>query len=339
MTADAEFISLIALLPEKPESLASFLADAERVLSEHAALHEIILIDDGRDEADVIGAVQVLRRCRHARLIRLSRRYGREVALLAGLDTAIGERIVILDADSDPVEMAGRLCSHELQRYDVLVGRAENPVKESPLFRVCRSAFYLLCKLLKLDVPPTASTYYCLSRRAVNAVTRVKQKQRHLSMLSRTVGFPRREFTYRKEYRTDPKPRGLLAAIDLGIHLLLHQSRSPLRLVTGLGLAASGLNLLYVAYIFLVNLIKRQVVEGWTTLSLQTSFMFLFVFMILTILSECVSRILHESGNQPLYHVLEECGSTAIVAPQVRNVVTHALPNSMHDAAEKRHAA
>jgi len=339
MKNGSEFISLIALLPESSDALADFLAEAERTLLEIAPLFEIILIDDGSAEGEVIAAMQIIARHPNVRLVRLSRRYGREIALLAGLDTAIGERVIILDAESDPLAALYRLTGHDWQRYDLLVGRPENPVKESGIFRACRATFYLICRALQLDVPPTASTFYLLSRRAVNAVTRVKEKQRHLSMLSRTVGFPRREFAYRKEYRTTPKPRGLFAAMDLGIHLLLHQSRSPLRLVTGLGLLASGLNLLYVAYIFVVHLVKRQVVEGWTTLSLQTSFMFLFVFLILTALSECVSRILQDSGNQPLYHVLEECGSPVIVAPQVRNVVAHAMPNPVFEPAEKRHAA
>jgi dolichol-phosphate mannosyltransferase len=302
-------------------------------------MSEVILIDDGRAEGDVVRMVEVMRRYPHVRMIRLSRSYGASIAILAGLDTAIGERVIILDADSDPLSMLTDLARNDWQRSDVLVGRAENPVQESRLFRLCRSSFFLLCRMLKLDVPPTASTYYCLSRRAVNAVTRVKQRQRHLSMLSRTVGFPRREFTYRKEYASKPKPRGLAAAVELGIHLLLHQSRSPLRLVSGLGLVASGLNLLYVVYIFVINLVKRQVVEGWTTLSLQTSFMFLFVFLILTILSECVSRILQESGSQPLYHVLEECGSTEVMAPKLRNVVAHALPNSLAKTVEGRHGS
>lgn len=339
MNMPAEFISLVALVPARTDTLAHFLSAAGATLSEITTLYEIILIDDGCDESEVVRALPILRDHPHVRLVRLSRPYGSEVALLAGLDTAIGERVIILDADSDPLDVLHDLAASHWRHADVLIGRALNPVQESRLFRLCRSSFYLLCRMLRLDVPPTALTYYCLSRRAVNAVTRVKQKQRHLSMLSRTVGFPRREFTYRKEFRTAPKLRGLFAAMDLGMHLLLHQSRSPLRLVTGLGLVASALNLLYVLYIVAVNLVKRQVVEGWTTLSLQTSFMFLFVFLILTILSECVSRILQESGTQPLYHVLEECGSAAIVAPQVRNVVSHALPNSFHEEAEKRHAA
>jgi hypothetical protein len=115
-----------------------------------------------------------------------------------------------------------------------------------------------------------------------------------------------------------------------------------LRWVSYAGLAGAGLNLAYVGYVFLVNLLKSHVAEGWTTLSLQSSSMFLMLFVIQAVMSEYVGRILDETKDRPLYHVVDELGSPiAVYDPSLRNVQEHSTDQGSRvaDVAPVRRAA
>jgi hypothetical protein len=104
--------------------------------------------------------------------------------------------------------------------------------------------------------------------------------------------------------------------------MVVTSSAHPLRLLAGLGLLASGLNLLYMIYVVAIFFLKDQVAEGWTTLSLQASGMFFLVFLILTALCEYVGRILEESRDRPLYYVVEEKNSNVLIADAERRNVS-----------------
>jgi hypothetical protein len=120
-----------------------------------------------------------------------------------------------------------------------------------------------------------------------------------------------------------PRQRGLLESINLAIDIIVANSKHPLRVVTMLGLLASILNLLYIGYIILVNIFKRNVMEGWTTSSLQNAGMFFFILLILTVISEYIGRILEETKDRPLYYVIDEKTSSVMLSsPEIRNVVS-----------------
>ena len=110
--------------------------------------------------------------------------------------------------------------------------------------------------------------------------------------------------------------------------MVISYSTQPLRWVSWLGLLASGLNLLYMVYVLATYLLRSRVAEGWTTLSLQASGMFFLLFLCLSVLSEYVGRILEESRDRPLYHVLEERNSNVLLANRDRtNIVKESAPS------------
>jgi glycosyltransferase involved in cell wall biosynthesis len=327
-------VSVAVPLADDAPLLAAFVDDLLGVLARTTSLYEVILVDDG--SADDTGAV-ALRLAKErpgVRLIRLSRRFGADVATMAGLDSAVGDVVIVMRPDSDPPAEVPRLLKMALAGVDLSIGIAHNPPRTGAAFRLGRAGFGVLCRAFGLEVPRTHCTLYGLSRRAVNAVTRVRQRPWYLSLTSCSIGFERQLFAYAKQYRGGPTARRLTGAVDLGLDFILRHSRTPLRLVTVLGCTASLLNLLYVAYVFGVRLLKDRVAEGWTTLSLQNSLMFLFLFLTLVLLAECVGRIQDEAGDRPLYHVLEEAGHSVVTAdPRLRNVAAHvATPESRHAA-------
>jgi hypothetical protein len=154
------------------------------------------------------------------------------------------------------------------------------------------------------------NTRYCFgfSRRALNSLTRIRSKSRFILYDSRLVGYRRVLMAYDRQLRPgarrDEEP--LFNAVGGRIQMIISHSLLPLRAATMLGLIASFLNLLYLGYIFAVILIKKKIAEGWLTTSLSHTIMFLFLFLILSILAEYIGQILRETKDQPSYFVEQE---------------------------------
>ena len=107
-----------------------------------------------------------------------------------------------------------------------------------------------------------------------------------------------------------------------GIEMLSNYSSHPLRALTYFGMFAGFLNVLYAIYVVVVNVSRDEVARGWTTLSLQMSLMFFFLFIIIAILAEYIGKILLETRKEPPYHIMSELSSTISFADETRRNVT-----------------
>ena len=324
------FLSVVIPLHDDADIAESLVTEVMAVLSENYQFYELVLVDDCSSDLTQSVISDQLTQHSGIRLIRLSRRCGTDIAITAGLESSIGDFVVVMDAASDPPSEIPRMVQYATQERasDVVLGHATNARAEGWLFQGLRVAFHFIAaRWLGLNFPRQRHSLRGLTRRAVNAITRVKQKQRHLSLLCCSIGYRQSTFEYQKAYRTNrPSQRKLREAIDLGLAAVVMSSISPLRLVTYTGVLAGMLNLAYVAYVFLVNLVKPDVAQGWTTLSLQISTMFVLVFAILVVMSEYISRILDEAQERPLYHVVDELTSTTSgIQPQLRNVIENSI--------------
>ena len=317
-------ISVIAPLQDDGPIIQEFVADVCAVLRANYANYELVLVDDYSTDGTLSEVEVLLKQYPCIRLIRLSGRFGTDVAVTAGLDTTIGDYVVVLRPQSDPPqEIPAMVRAAAAVDCGVVLGTSEREAGRGRLVSTGRAAFYwLLRRVLHSSLPPDATGFCVLSRPVVNAITRIKSKYRHLGFLACAVGYAVTLHPYRQLGRSPHRKfRPLRAAIDEAIALLVNNSVFPLRLVSYVGTFAGSLNLLYVLYIVAVNLVKRQVSEGWTTLSLQMSCMFFFTFLNLVILSEYIAHILHEAQNRPHYHVLEErISSVRVNDPERRNV-------------------
>jgi dolichol-phosphate mannosyltransferase len=169
------------------------------------------------------------------------------------------------------------------------------------------------------------------SRRALNALTRIRQKTVHLRLLGCSVGFRTAVVDY-EPVATRRRPP-LAATTREAVSMLVSHSPAPLRLVSYLGGFASLLNVACMAWVVAVNLGKDRVVEGWTTLSLQIAVMFFFLFTTLIVIAEYLAHAFEEVKDCPLYHVAEErCSSTAMSDARKRNIrmVSSETPEEKH---------
>jgi hypothetical protein len=325
MTAPGPFLSVVAALPEEAACLEPFVRETLAILAAHYPHYEVLLVGDGARPAVMAQAIRLAQVHGGVRLLRLSRCPSPDTAALAGLESAVGDFVVVLRADSDPPAEIVRAVDLGLRGADVVQGTAHGLPRPGLLFRCCRAAFHRLGRhLIGFNPPSSSSTLCCLSRRAVNVVTRIRQKKTHLALIACGTGLPRATFEYTKTFRSPrPPQRGLFDALRRGVEQLVAYSASPLRCLTYLGAAAGLLNLLYVGYVVGVNLFKQNVMEGWTTLSLQVSAMFFFVFLILVLMAEYLGHILEEAKDSPAYHVVEELGGSGpLLNDTARNVLS-----------------
>ena len=282
-----------------------------------------MIVDDASSDGTVAAVTALLDSCECVRLIRLSRAFGLDVAISAGLDSVIGDFVVVMLPHSDPVDRIPEIVEAVRRGAGVMFGVYPSR-GEGLLTRAGGALFSWYCRrVLGLPLPANAAIYRGLSRQAVNALIQMRDRCRYLPILSAQIGYDSATFEYVPRPRGGrPAHRGLAAAATLAVDVLTTASSHPLRFVTWLGLLAGACNGLYTLYVIAVYVFKPDVAEGWTTLSLQNAAMFFFVFLILTVMSEYVGHILVQSEARPLYHVVEERTSPVSLADEARrNVV------------------
>ena len=319
------FVSVVAPMRNEMDHAAAFVREIHDVLAATYANYEVIVVDDGSTDGTGATLTALLKDLDGLRLLRLSRSFGREAAILAGLDSSIGDYVVVMLPESDPVALVPEMVERCRRGSGVVVGVERQPPERSALARMASAFFHWYCRRhLGLNLHPGSRFFRVFSRSALNAILQIKDRIRNLRHLSGMVGFDADPFTYDPSWRHGQPPRRrLMEDVSEGVNVILANSRHPLRVVTALGLAASLLNLAYIAYILVVYLSKPNVAPGWTTLSLQQGLMFFLVFVILTVLSEYVGLVLWETRERPAYFVAREDQSNlSLKVAERRNVVT-----------------
>lgn len=320
------FVSVVAPLWNDAAIVDAFVTETMNVLAGSYTNYELVLVDDGSRDDTVERMAPLLARHAGIRLLRLSRHFGTEIALTSGLETSIGDFVVVMMPDSDPPTMIPNLVEECRRGRDILFGLRTNASGDPWWRRLLAGSFYAIGeRFFDLRVPRHVTRFQVFSRQALNAVIRIKDKYRYLQLLSSYVGYQRNVFTYIPLNRYGrPRTRPFGESVRLAFGLLTTNSAHPLRVVSMLGLVASIVNALYVVYVLLIYWFKKHVAEGWTTLSLQHAGMFFFVFLILTVMSEYIGHILDEIRERPLYYILEEKTSSVIPDEERRNIVTEA---------------
>lgn len=319
------FVSVICRLHDDADLVEALVSEVLAVLRANYENYELVLVDDGSRDGTGQRVRDLLSRHECVRYLRLSRKFGLDIALTAGLESAIGDYVVTLSPEMDPPALIPELVETARRERVAVYGVARDRPGRGFFRRAGARAFYWACKRL-FDVPiePHSTHFRVLSRQAVNAIVEIKDNDRYLRALTPYIGYQTKLVEYRPVYRRGaPRTEGFFEAIELGISVIVSNSTRPLRFVSWLALFASVMNVAYIGYVFLVHLVKRNVAEGWTTLSLQNAGMFFLLFAILAVVTEYVGRILNESRERPLYYVAEEANSSVLVANQDRrNVVT-----------------
>ena len=278
--------------------------------------HELIFIDDGsRDETP-----RLLERAAAGDgrivVVQLSRNFGHQAALTAGLDYATGDAVVILDGDlQDPPEAIPQLLQRFQEGYDVVYVERRNRKEPWPL-RFCYWLFYrMLAKLSDTHLPIDAGDFGLLSRRVVEELRGMTEHHRYMRGLRSWVGFRQVGVPVERVSRAAGKSKySLWGLIKLATDGLVAFSTVPLRAAMVVGLIAIGAAVLFSAYSTILRLLGSPP-RGFTALTLLITFLSGVNLFSLGIIGEYVGRIYDETKARPLYvvgRVINAQGNTSV---------------------------
>lgn len=315
------FVSIVAVLDDRLRSAADFVTRAQQELSSRYTNYELVLVDNELLPSEVVALRELLTELPCIRIIRLARRFPTDTAIFAGLESAIGDVVVVVDPHTDPIDSIPKIVELNRAGNDIVQGVATMPGRGHGGFG--RGLFFAYNRrFLKVDIPKNATNLIGLSRRAVNTLTNTSRNHRYLRHLIRHVGYRIVDFPY--ERLSSPRnQRGLWTGLRDAMEMVSSYSTHPLQMVTAVGVIAALCNLLYAVYVVIVKVVgANSVAEGWTTTSLQLSIMFFLISIIIAVQSEYIGRILVESRDEPSYFVLEEIESETLIADLERRNVS-----------------
>jgi dolichol-phosphate mannosyltransferase len=302
-------ISVVVPCYNEEEVLLSCHARLMRVFESVAEdEYELIYVNDGsRDGTE--GILRSLhRQFPQTRVVILSRNFGHQAAVTAGLSAANGECVVIIDADlQDPPELIWKMVDRWREGYDIVYGVRETRVGESG-FKLWSARFFyrLINKLSDVEIPLDAGDFRLLDRSAVDALLAMPERHRLLRGMSSWIGFRQFGLKYGREARfagTTKYP--FRKMINLALDGIFSFSTIPLRFVTGLGLFTAFMAAAGILYSLVVRIFTPHWVAGWATLILAvllTGGIEMFCF---GILGEYIGRIYTEIKQRPLFIVRE----------------------------------
>ncbi len=317
------FVSVIVPLQNDADIFEDFARDLISVVRATWQNYEIVFVDDGSTDGSSALVAKLLLNNECLRLLRLSRSGGVEIAISAGLDTAIGDVVAVMDPACDPPALLPKMVEGARRVGGMVFGLRTQPRHESWTYALGRKLFSrVMRRLVGIELPPNATLFLAMTRQAMNAVTQIKDRSRAVRVFGSLVGLPHEFIEYVPiERRARPRTKGFGEGLERGISLAVTNSMQPLRFVSLLGLFMAFLNFLYLLYVVAIALFKPSVAEGWITTSVQHSGMFLFVFLILAVLCEYVGRLLDEVRERPLYYVAEERQSSVMIRDAERRNV------------------
>jgi glycosyltransferase involved in cell wall biosynthesis len=327
-------VSVVAPVSNGAAYLESFVRQAAASLAASFRHYEIIIVDDGSVDGSTAVAESLLSELDHLRLVRLSRRFGPEAAISAGLELAIGDWTVVLDPATDPPEIIPELVERARSSADMLYGIRDKPRDEAWHVRMCAKLFYWYAsRVIHLEIPKNASHLRVLSRKALNALLQLHRRELYLRVLPLYIGFRSEPFVYTPVERPGSRERRSFGElVNTAVALTIDNSAHPLRLVSVLALTASVMNIVYAAYVVIIYVLKPDVVEGWVTTSLQSALQFFLLSLALSALCEYTGRIFNRVGGQPSFYIMDEQSSAVELREDRRNVIQDE-PESVDSAA------
>ena len=301
-------ISVVAPCYNEEESIGEFIARTLNVLEAHYSRYELILVDDGSKDRTVEKIAEYQRKHPYIRLIRLSRNFGKEAAVTAGLDHSLGEYVVMIDSDlQDPPALIPQLFAKLQEGYDIVSAAHTMRKKETWLKKATSKFFYHIAEhMTGLSIPDNVGDFRIMRRKVVNAIMSVKDNVRYMKLIYAYVGFRNATVPFERDGRFAGQtkynyPRLIKAALDA----IISFSDTPLRYISFMSLGISGLAFLLSVLVIIKKLIGGQAADGWTSLVVIISVFFCILFGFLSVVSEYISRILRESKHRPLYFAEE----------------------------------
>jgi polyisoprenyl-phosphate glycosyltransferase len=267
--------------------------------------HEAIFIDDGSTDDSYLVLVDLAKADSRTAVVKLSRNFGHQMAITAGMDIAKGDAVVVIDADlQDPPEFILEFVEQWQNGYDVAYGIRAKREGESRMKLFTAAFYYRLLRLLtSIDIPVDAGDFRLMSRQVVEQLKKLNERERFVRGLVSWLGFRQIGVRYHRDRRYAGETKFPYSKmIKFALDGITSFSTVPLRLATWLGYFASTFAFLYASSVFIQKALGYTV-QGWATIMVGMLFLGGVQLICLGIIGEYIGRIYEETKQRPLYIV------------------------------------
>ena len=319
--APSKSLSIVVPVLNEADGIAALLPDLSQVLNAIGYPWEIVVVDDGSSDhlEDVLAQFSSEHPDANLQLLRLSRNFGKECALTAGLEAARGEAVICMDGDGQhPPEVIRKMVECWESGKEMVVGiQDRRRVERSSLIRI-KSLFYrYLQSDERFTIPANGGDFRLMDRKVVNALLRLPERTRFMKGLYAWLGFRTELISFEPNVRTKGESKFMFRQLfDLALTGITAFSMRPLRLVARIGLAMSGLAMLYGSYIVCDTLIFGNEQSGWATLAAGMMLLSGIQLVCLGVIAEYLGRVFEECKRRPLYIVAQSTDRSCLSLPQ-----------------------
>jgi glycosyltransferase involved in cell wall biosynthesis len=318
MTAAVPELSIIVPVLNEQENVPHIVARLNSVLEGFVSSHEILFVDDGSRDGTLAAIAALAAADDRIRCVSLSRNFGKEIALAAGLDHARGEAVVLIDADlQHPPETIPAFVAKWREGYDMVYAQRVDRKADGVVYRRFAKRFYEVFESFgDVPLPEGAGDFRLLSRRVVEALRRMPERARFSKGLYAWVGFRSVGIPYEVAERLHGQTKwNYRKLFRFAFDGLTSFSTAPLKLATYTGLAISLFAFLYALTIIVRTVLFGVNVPGFPSLIVSVMFFSGIQLIFLGVIGEYVGRIFAEVKHRPLYLVAEEIGGRAEASP------------------------
>ena len=272
--------------------------------------YEIIVVNDGSKDSTLHKLVSLQKKDKHLKIINLSRNFGQQAALAAGLDASCGSVVATLDADlQDPPELLPNFFAKLDEGYDVVYGvstKRNDPWIRKVLFE---GYYQIMDRFSPVKFPRNVGIFAAMRRSVVEVLLSMQERNRFIPGLRSWIGFKQVGISYEKPKRFAGKEAQSLSKLfQMGFDSLFSFSYVPLRLATYLGLVVSFFAFLAILQVLYQKLVAGTAILGWASPLISTLFIGGVQLLILGILGEYLGRIYDEVKRRPYYVISEKIG-------------------------------
>jgi len=305
-------VSLVVPFFNEGESIQSFHASITRVIDALSSINfTIVCVDDGSSDDTLMQLIGLNRLDARFQVLELSRNFGKEAALTAGIDFATGDAVIPIDADlQDPPELIATLIEAWQKGADVVLARRTDRSSDSFLKRFTAKLFYRFHNTVsKPSIPLDVGDFRLMDRAVVEALKKLPERQRFMKGLFAWVGFK----TVTVDYKRNPRQTGTTKfngwkLWNLAIEGITSFSVIPLKVWTYLGLFTALLTFIYAAVVVVKTMLYGIDVPGYASLIVAILFMGSLQLIGIGVLGEYIGRIYMESKQRPIYVVRQRYG-------------------------------
>jgi dolichol-phosphate mannosyltransferase len=265
---------------------------------------EFIFVNDGSKDNTLQSLISVTQQHASFKVINLSRNFGHQIAVTAGIEMAVGDAVVLIDADlQDPPEFIIDLYAKYKEGYDVVYAVRQRREGENFFKLATAKMFYrIMQRITNMNIPLDTGDFRIMGRNVVDVINSMKEKHRFIRGMVTWVGFKQTGLLYhRKERFAGQSKYPLIKMMRFAWDGITAFSTSPLRMVSYLGFTIASVGFLYCLYVIYAKIFTNETIQGWASVMIVTLIMSGINLITLGVIGQYIGRISEESKNRPLY--------------------------------------